>query len=406
MPSSPHRPRTPSARALRAGAALAAAAALALPVPLAAAGPASADTGPPGAGPADALQAFLPEPTGDHPVGRTTLHLVDGEREDVWVGGPRELMVTLWYPARVDAGRPAPYMTEAESAAMVAGLGLDLPPDLLHSGVRTSSRLDVPPARTRGGFPLVVLSPGAGHNRIELSSLAEELASHGFVVAGADHAHEAAPVEFPDGLVTECTGCQSGEWALGAVNRAADVSLLLDRLTGPDPAWRWSRVIDASRVGMAGHSWGGSATAETLRSEERVDAGINLDGPYLPPVVDEGLDKPLALIENDQGNSWDGVERMWPRLEGWRQWIRMEGSGHSNGIDRGVLVEQLGLTGLFTPEQWRDLYGDVPVGRGLELVRAYGVAFFDHHLRGGDQPLLEDPEGFHPELVVVDPQEG
>ncbi len=406
MPPTPHPSPAPSARALRAGTALAAAAALALPASLTAAGTAAADTGPSGTASADALRAALPEPTGDHPAGRTTLHLVDGEREDVWVGGPRQLMVTLWYPARVDAGRPAPYMTEAESAAMVAELGLDLPADLMHSGVRTSSRLDVPPARTRAGFPLVVLSPGAGHNRIELSSLAEELASHGFVVAGVDHAHEAAPVEFPDELVTECVGCQSGEWALGAVNRAEDVSFLLDRLTGPDPAWRWSRVIDASRIGMAGHSWGGSATAETLRSEERVDAGINLDGPYFAPVVDEGLDKPLALVQNDQGLDTDGLEQMWPRLEGWRQWIRMEGSGHSNSIDRGVLVEQLGLSGLFTPEQWRNLYGDIGVGRGLELVRTYSLAFFDHHLRGGEQPLLEDPEAFHPELVVVDPDEG
>ncbi|WP_017570472.1 alpha/beta hydrolase family protein, partial [Nocardiopsis halotolerans] len=260
------------------GTALAAALALALPASLVvSAAPAAAEPEPDRPG---SLGAVLPEPTGDHPVGRTALHLVDEEREDVWVGGPRELMVTLWYPARADAGRPAPYMTEAESAAMIGALGVDLPPDLMHSGVRTHSRLDMPPARTAEGFPLVVLSPGAGHNRIELSSLAEDLASHGFVVAGVDHAHEAAPVEFPDELVTECVGCQSGEWALGAVNRAEDVSFLLDRLTGPDPAWRWSHVIDASRIGMAGHSWGGTATAETLRAEERVDAGINLDGPY------------------------------------------------------------------------------------------------------------------------------
>ncbi|NYH55613.1 putative dienelactone hydrolase [Nocardiopsis arvandica] len=396
--ASPRPPRTVPVHPLRAATTLVAAAALVLPVSLAA--PASASAG---SAPADAPRAFLPAPTGDHPVGTTDLHLVDEDREDVWVGGSRELMVTLWYPARVDAGRTAPYMTEAESAAMVAELGLDLPDDVLHDGVRTNSRLNMPPARTSGGFPLVVLSPGAGLNRTELSSLAEELASHGFVVAGVDHAHEAAPVEFPDGLVTGCAACENGDWALGAVNRAEDVSFLLDRLTGPDPAWRWSHVIDASRVGMAGHSWGGSATAETLRSVERVDAGINLDGPYYPPVLDEGLDKPLALIENDQGNAWNGVEEMWPRLEGWRQWIRLEGSGHSNGIDRGVLMEQLGLTGMLSPEQWRAQFGDLPVEHGLDLVRTYSVAFFDHHLRGGDQPLLEDPGSFHPELVVVDP---
>ncbi|MFD3683942.1 alpha/beta hydrolase family protein [Nocardiopsis sp. NPDC058631] len=348
-------------------------------------------------------RASLPAPTGERPVGRTTLHLVDGDREDVWVGGPRELMVTLWYPARSDAGRRAPYMTRAESAAVLEANGVtDLPPDALHR-VRTHSRADVAPARAEGGLPLVVLSPGAGHNRIWFSSLAEELASHGFVVAAVDHAHESAPVEFPDGLVTGCAGCDNGDWPLGAANRAEDVSFLLDRLTGPDPAWRWSHVIDASRVGMAGHSWGGSATAQTLRTEERVDAGINLDGPYYASALEGDLDKPLALIENDQGHSWEGVARMWPRLTGWRQWIRLAGSGHSNGIDQGLVTEQLGLRDLYTPQAWRNLYGDIPAERGLGLVRAYGVAFFDHHLRGGGQPLLDDPQGVHPELVVVDP---
>lgn len=390
MPQVPH-------EALRPAPALPAVTALALSTSLAA--PAAAAAGP---APTHAPRAFLPAPTGNHPVGTTTLHLVDEDRADVWVGGPRELMVTLWYPARVDTGRPAPYMTEAESALMVAELGLDLPADILHRGVRTNSFPHVPAARTGDGFPLVVLSPGAGLNRIELSSLAEELASHGFVVAGVDHAHEAAPVKFPSGLVTECVACRTQEWALGAVNRAQDVSFLLDRLTGPDPAWRWSHVIDASGIGMAGHSWGGAATAETLLAEERVDAGINLDGPYYPSVLEEGLDKPLALIENDQGHPWEGVEEMWPRLEGWRQWIRLDGSGHSNGIDRGVLMEQLDLTGVLSPERWRAQFGDLPVKHGLDLVRAYSVAFFDHHLRGGDQPLLEDPESFHPELAVVD----
>lgn len=219
--ASPRPPRTVPVHPLRAATTLVAAAALVLPVSLAA--PASASAG---SAPADAPRAFLPAPTGDHPVGTTDLHLVDEDREDVWVGGSRELMVTLWYPARVDAGRTAPYMTEAESAAMVAELGLDLPDDVLHDGVRTNSRLNMPPARTSGGFPLVVLSPGAGLNRTELSSLAEELASHGFVVAGVDHAHEAAPVEFPTGWSPGAPRARTGtgHWARSTAPRTSPSS--------------------------------------------------------------------------------------------------------------------------------------------------------------------------------------
>lgn len=402
MPSARHRRRRPlPVRAVGVATALTAATATALVLPLSPVSSLASTAS--GELPAGTTRVTLPEPTGEHAVGRSTLHLVDEDREDVWVGGPRELMTTLWYPARSQEGPPAPYLTEAESAFIVEAQGLDLPSDVLHSGVGTHSLSEVQPAETEDGFPLVVLSPGAGHNRMWFSSLAEDLASRGFVVAAVDHAYEAAPVEFPDGIRVQE---HSTDFRLGALNRAEDVSFLLDRLTGPDPAWSWSHVIDASRVGMAGHSWGGSATAETLRVEERVDAGINLDGPYYSPVAQEGVDEPLALIENGQGHTWEGVEEVWPHLRGWRQWIRMEGSGHSNGIDQGLVTDQLGGRDLYSPEEWRNLYGDIPLEQGLELVRAYSLAFFDHHLRDGDQPLLEDPESIHPELVVVEPEEG
>lgn len=67
--------------------------------------------------------AALPESTGPSPVGTAGLHLVDTDREDLWFGGDREPMVTLWYPARSDAGRAARYLTEAESEAVLAQEG-------------------------------------------------------------------------------------------------------------------------------------------------------------------------------------------------------------------------------------------------------------------------------------------
>ncbi|MFE9243978.1 alpha/beta hydrolase family protein [Nocardiopsis sp. NPDC006938] len=360
------------------------------------AGPAAA------AASAERLFAALPAPTGASPVGTTDLHLVDTGREDPWSGGDRELMVTLWYPARTDAGRPAPYLTEAESEAILSQDGYDhLPSDAL-ARVRTHAVENAPPVRVGGGLPLVVLSPGAGVSRTWMSSLGEELASRGFAVAGIDHRNEAAPVEFPDGLVERCGACATQRWEDGAVNRADDVSFLLDELE-EGRAWRWSELVVTDRTGMVGHSWGGAATAQTLLTEERVTAGLNLDGPYYPAQLIGEIDRPLALLANGQGQPWEGWEERWADLTGWRQWITVTGSGHSTALDRGVLMEQLGLRDTLTPEQWRAQFGDLPVEHGVGLVRAYSTAYFDHHLRGGEQPLLDDPEGVHPELVVVDP---
>src|SRR5882762_7958446 len=63
----------------------------------------------------------LPRPTGPHAVGQTTLHLVDPSRQDPWEpqSGPRQLMVSLYYPAVPHTGRAAPYMSAAEAEALL-----------------------------------------------------------------------------------------------------------------------------------------------------------------------------------------------------------------------------------------------------------------------------------------------
>ncbi|MBR8742998.1 acetylhydrolase [Nocardiopsis sp. MG754419] len=348
-----------------------------------------------------APRASLPAPTGEHPVGSTTHHLVDHEREDPWAGGDRELMVTLWYPTPTDTGERAPYLTEAEAEASLVALGLDdLPVESLVE-VGTHSAPDVEPID--GELPLVLFSPGAGVSRVWATSLAEELASHGFAVAGIDHRHEAAPVEFPDGLVEECTACVTQDWDLGGVTRAADVGFLLDEIdTGALSAW--SAALDTDAVGMIGHSWGGTAVAQSLLDEERVAAGINLDGPYHASQLEGEIDRPLALLTNDQGHAWEGWDERWDGLTGDRRWIRVTDSGHSNALDRGVLMDRLDLRDVLTPEQWRAQFGDLDPEHGVRLVRDYSTGYFDHHLRGGAQPIVDDPQSVHPELVVVDPE--
>ncbi|MBR7512713.1 hypothetical protein KC219_21375, partial [Mycobacterium tuberculosis] len=79
---------------------------------------------------------------------------------------------------------------------------------------------------------------GFGMPRYTLTSLAEELASRGYVVAAVDHANEAMGVEFPDGRMSTCRACETledqGAFALLVETRARDVSVLLDRLAAAD----------------------------------------------------------------------------------------------------------------------------------------------------------------------------
>lgn len=69
-----------------------------------------------------------------------------------------------------------------------------------------------------------------------------------------------------------------------ATGRAKDLSFVLDRLTGRHPAWRHAHMIDPHRIGMAGHSIGGNATASTMAADHRVRAGVDMDGTFFDPI--------------------------------------------------------------------------------------------------------------------------
>jgi predicted dienelactone hydrolase len=130
------------------------------------------------AGAAPALDEWvLPAPTGPHPVGVTQLHLVDEDRTDPWVPtGPRELMVSLWYPTATAHGHTVPYASAEESRLLLELYGITGVPSDALTRVRTHSLVGARPLRTSHRLPLVILSPGLAFPRWTLTTLAEDLA--------------------------------------------------------------------------------------------------------------------------------------------------------------------------------------------------------------------------------------
>lgn len=403
--------------------AIAALLALTLPLPLASAGSASA-TDPDAAStpsrntPARALSLSLPRPTGPYAIGRDRLPLMDRGRKDPWEPSAhgRELMVSLYYPARTGTGRPAPYMTEAEAttflerqrqAGQLPPQAGRFPPEVL-SSTRTHARTGALPAA--GRHPLVVLSPGFGLNRATLTVLAEELTSRGNVVALVDHAYE-ADAAFPGGRTLPCTACakldamtspDAGTAFMADVarNRAKDISFLLDRILPGHhhPAWKRSGLIDPKRVGMAGHSIGGAATATAMAGDTRIRAGANLDGTVAAPIPKHGLNGRPFLLFGNQATGRPGTDETWDttwsRLDGWKRWLTVTGATHLTFTDLPALAQQAALP---TPP------GTVPGLRGSDLTRSYVGAFFDQQLRGTPQPLLNGPVTGNPEVTFQTP---
>ncbi len=377
---------------------------------------------------ADALAAqghtpYLPEPTGPCPVGTTSLWLRDTSRPDPWAAGvtARELMVSLWYPAAAPDGRRARYMTPAESELQLTNRGITgVPPDML-STVRTNAADGAEPAGPQHSLPLVVLSPGFTSPRSTLTALAEDLASHGYVVAGIDHTYESYATAFPDGRVTTCLARearQQGSWEKEkvAAGRAADVSFVLGELTGSRPAWPGSALIDPSRIAMAGHSLGGAAAIAAMLADSRVRAGIDMDGSTDAPIPDRGLSRPFLFLGRQSSytpgrggavtpgtRDWKLLrgavitwERDWKLLTGWKRWLVVAGAVHASFTDLALLADQSGI----------DIGAGLSGARSLDITRAYVRAFFDQHLRSRPQALLDQPSPRYPEVTFCSPQAG
>ncbi|MER6784075.1 dienelactone hydrolase family protein [Streptomyces sp. NPDC000658] len=260
----------------------------------------------------------FPETSGRFAVGSRVVQWTDPRRPESFTADPhdrRTVVVQLWYPARMSpaGARRAQYLgrTNQEartvSDALAGQVGL---PGFLVDGVpraHTHSVFDAPVAGGGGRFPVVLFSPGSGGVRTQNTAWAEELASHGYVVAALDHPYDSAAVVLTDGRTihtrTDSTGDRDTDDKLAAAwtaVRTADLRFVLtqlDRLDRGDISGPLTGRLDTGRVAVTGHSMGGAAALQAARQDRRFDAVIDLDGyPHGP--ASPSLHQPtLALTQ-------------------------------------------------------------------------------------------------------------
>jgi dienelactone hydrolase len=338
----------------------------------------------------------LPAPTGPFKVGATTLHLVDPSRNDPWEPeiGVREVMATVLHPARTVRGCPrAPQLT-GNAARIFAELAPAIHPGLPAAGVdwaatRTHAHTGAPVLP--GRWPVLLYSPGGGDARTMGTSLAEELASHGWAVVTVDHPGDASQVEFPTrrpGRDTVRPTVFLGPPDAGQVRtmietRLADVRFVLDRLEALEGPL--GRALDLGRVGIYGHSAGGTTAAQTLYDDRRIAAAVNLEG-YLDrmdgelfPVARYGVDRPLLLFGTD-GFRDARLDRSWSAMlahpTGRTRRRQLDGADHGVFTDYAALVPQLHAAGLVTTTDRVRLVGAIDPRTSVPAVRHSVRAFF------------------------------
>ncbi|MFG2222505.1 alpha/beta hydrolase [Streptomyces sp. NPDC048644] len=364
----------------------------------------------------------LPAPTGPHPVGSVALHLVDRSRRDPWEDGisVRELMVTVCYPARTVHGRPrAPQLT-ADAAPWFARVDTAVHPELPRSGVDWAATLTHAhpgtPAQTVRR-PVLLYSPGGGDPRTVGTGVAEELASHGYVVVTVDHPGDASEVDFPSGTAerdkvrpTVFRGdprSDPRQFRTAIDTRITDLRFVIDQLgllaagRNPDADSRTlptglGRALDLRRVGGYGHSAGGTAVAEALYEDRRIGAAVNLEGfldhpPQAPgeegelfPVARHGVDRPLLLLGSERFAGRAQLARSWSAMlsrPGGRTERGLIGNAaHWVFTDYAAVAPQLQAAGLMSAARRTALVGALPPRESVPAVRRHVRTFFDRHL--------------------------
>jgi ABC-type lipoprotein export system ATPase subunit/predicted dienelactone hydrolase len=364
---------------------------------------------------AQTARLTLPPPAGRYRLGTVSLHLIDKSRPDPWVPAIpfRALMIQIWYPARPLDGYPrAPYFTPVLARAYEKLQGI---PVALNWPV-TDAQAGAPVRQRAGGWPVLLFSPGLEGERSDTTCLVEELASRGYVVVTIDHIHDSGVVELPSGQLATIAvppppPGNSPQTIKEINSRVADVRFILDQLAvishggNPDHAGRplpagLHRALDLGRVGMFGHSDGGSATAHAMHADARIKAGVNLDGTFWTPQAVAGSGRPLLLfgkqdLDSLQASTW---AEFWKNQRGPKRWLNLAGSVHATFTDFAPLVPQVAPI-LGKPHSWViQGIGTINGDRAVAVERAYLDAWFDTYLRHRGSPLLTGPSPRYPEV--------
>jgi dienelactone hydrolase len=373
------------------------------------------------------IPVTLPTPTGPFAVGRAIFDWKDEATADPLApvsGAKRELLVWIWYPAKGELAQAADdYMPVPMRAAMDRQRGVLIGKILTRdlSKVHGHSLRDAAVSTRQPTYPVVMMRAGASLEVVNYSTLAEDLASHGYVVVGFDAPYRTSVVAFLDGRVMTRSPENNPENCLGSVPATvesctarllsvwtSDMSFVLDRLQQLNDAndgGKFAGKLDVTRVGAFGHSFGGAATLLFCHEDARCKAGIDLDGAPHGEVIQAGLKQPFAFLLSDhshepvaetsevQGN----IESIYDRLPAEsRLRLTIRGANHFTFTDDGALLKSHIVLGFFRATGILGMTGP----RQLDVTSYCLRSFFDAYLKGTNDLRAKLPSSTYPEIQV------
>ena len=347
---------------------------------------------------------YDPFDRGVHPVGVRTLSWNDLARG-------RPLPCELWYPAEEEhRGRDLAEGTRDRYQV------LPMAPATAQDAVR-----DAVPAPSAEPLPLLVFSHGFGGHRRQTTHLCTHLASHGYAVVAVDHTGNTVGDMMQLALAARGgSPAWDAEGAMGGFlrDRPADLSFAIDRVLEDSPS---GLRVDADRIGVSGHSFGGWTSLAVAARDPRVRAALPLapaggetpltpENPFRDALdLESGREVPTLFLVADRDTLLPlaGMHELRARTRGAPRMVVLRDADHMHFCDRVEETHEMmrSMAAMASavagelPVEIGALSGKIPPMAELSpgdhayaVLRALGLAHLDAHLR--DRPeaaaFLED----------------
>ena len=261
---------------------------------------------------------MLPTPTGPFAVGRTTYFWSDAKQPELMapkLNTKREIFTWIWYPAASHKlSQPVEYLPASWRLALERQVGVLLTQLLTRdlSRVQVHSIRNAELSSQQHSYPVVFMRAGLAAQTTDYTSLAEDLASHGYIVVGFDAPYRTTVVVLPNRRVIARAPQNNADLVDGLEQErlanklvqawTSDMSFALDhleRLNTSDTSGKFLRRLDLQRIGVFGHSLGGATALQFCHDDSRCKAGIDVDGAPLGNVVNEGIKQPFMFLMSD-----------------------------------------------------------------------------------------------------------
>ena len=283
--------------------------------------------------------------------------------------------------------------------------------------VRTHSVSGATVSPEQRTYPVVLLRAGGSALTTDFTTLAEDLASHGFFVVGFDAPYRSFVVVLPDGRVVGRTPAYHVENANGNLADpvigkllqmwTADTKFVVDQLErlNADSSEKFAGHMDLQHLGMFGHSFGGATALEFCHQDSRCKAALDMDGIPFGRVVPEGLNKPGMFLLSDHSRETADpagrqvlaeIQSIYERLPNGRLYVVIRTANHFSFSDQILLNSPAAMSLLRLVVEFGGLDGR----RGLAISADYVHTFFDVYLNGAPLERMTNLAGKYEEVQI------